>query len=326
MLYLNKSIISKIGIDWREVIALLEKATKSLLNDDFSQPIKPYLRYGDPVNRIIAMPAYVGGEIHLSGIKWIASFPKNTEKGLERASSVTILNEADTGVPVCIINTSFISEIRTAGVTGMIVDQWLKARNDNVDYKVGIIGFGPIGKMHLNMINELLGEQLSHCNIFDLREIEIDEIPDDLRGKVSFCKTWEEAYNDADIFITCTVSKKSYVDKPPKVGSLQLNVSLRDYVPEFLNHVDKIVVDDWEEVCRENTDIENMHLSMGLQKSDTLSVIDIICNLGFKDLKKDDVVMFNPMGMAVFDITIGKYYYELAQRIDQGIRLADFHN
>lgn len=46
------------------------------------------------------MPAFVGGEINASGIKWIASFPDNIHKGKKRANCVVILNSVQTGEPI----------------------------------------------------------------------------------------------------------------------------------------------------------------------------------------------------------------------------------
>ena len=116
MYYLNSQHLDTIGRNWKDLAKVIEKAIICLGNQEFAQPVKPYLRYKDKVNRIIAMPAFIGGDINFSGIKWIASFPKNFQKGLKRAHSVSILNEADSGVPVCTINTTLISGIRTAAV------------------------------------------------------------------------------------------------------------------------------------------------------------------------------------------------------------------
>jgi len=325
MLYLNQSDIEHIGIDWLSITNVIENTVKRLGENDFAQPIKPYLRYQDLKNRIIAMPAYVGGSQAMSGIKWIASFPGNVHKHLPRAHSVTILNEASSGKPLCAINTTLVSAIRTAGVSGLLVKEYLKVKPASQQFNVGIIGFGPIGQMHLSMVAALLGDRLNKVSLFDLRPVNVSDnrLLSDLGDKIEWVDSWESAYEDADIFITCTVSDHRYVDKIPKKGSLQLNVSLRDYTADFLDHVDMVVVDDWEEVCRENTDIDLMHREKGLQKESTRSIVDVVENQAFRDLESHDVIMFNPMGMAVFDIAIGGYYYQKASREKVGTVLMD---
>ncbi|GAA0894240.1 2,3-diaminopropionate biosynthesis protein SbnB [Fulvivirga kasyanovii] len=323
MLYLNKKDIEKIGNDWNAIADIIKRSVVTLGMKDFSQPVKPYLRYNDLTNRIIAMPAYIGGDIALSGIKWIASFPGNLDKGIPRAHSVTILNEASTGVPLCTLNTPLISGIRTAGVTALVIKEWLKHQDTTRPLNVGITGFGPIGQLHLEMVWSILGDRAGKVFLYDLRGIEERMIPTEMRDKVVVCESWEHAYVDSDIFMTCTVSKAPYIDKKPKKGSLQLNVSLRDYKPEIMPYIKLMIVDDWEEVCREETDIEVMHKKMGLKKEDTVSIVEMIDRDVFKDLSADEVAMFNPMGMAVFDIAIGRYYYQKALDTDSGVMLED---
>ncbi|QJB31971.1 2,3-diaminopropionate biosynthesis protein SbnB [Chitinophaga oryzae] len=322
MHYLSKSDLLQLGVKWDEMIEKIRETVYTLKDGDFAQPIKPYLRYRDLTNRIIAMPAFVGGKVSFSGIKWIASFPENIKKNIPRANSVTILNEADTGIPACIINTSHVSAVRTAAVTGLVVKEYLQ-RNQQKKLSVGIIGFGPIGQQHLDMVSTLLGDRLDYVNIYDLNPPDSALVPAHLKEKVNIVKTWEEAFGNADILMTCTVSKKPYINKVPKKGSLQLNISLRDYVPEFINYTNHIVVDDWEEVCRENTDIEVMHKTQGLTKEGTLSLVDIICEEKLRHAGTEEVVMFNPMGMAVFDIATAVYFYEKAKADGVGTVLAD---
>ena len=263
----------------------------------------------DLKNRIIAMPAFVGGDINMAGIKWIASFPENIDQGIPRAHSVTILNEAETGRPLCTINTPLLSIIRTASVSGLIIKHFDESR-DLSKVKVGITGFGPIGQYHVKMCEALLGDKVDEILVYDKRPI--DEQLLKISDKLKVVNSWEDAYVDADIFMTCTVSDAPYIDKQPKKGPLHLNVSLRDYKSEMMDFFkDSIFVDDWEEVCREKTDIEMMHINHGLQEGDTQSIVDLIYNKGFEKYNKDVPIMFNPMGMAVFDIATGKYYYDI---------------
>ncbi|HVI46054.1 MAG TPA: hypothetical protein VM802_14355 [Chitinophaga sp.] len=322
MLYLNADNITALGLNWDKLTDVIHGAVHVLEQEDYSQPIKPYLRYGDLKNRIIAMPAYIGGDHPMAGIKWIASFPDNIYKNKLRANSVTILNEHDSGVPISMINTSAISAIRTAAVSGLMIREWKKKNGAKKNLKVGINGFGPIGRMHLSMVSSIVGDQLGDVYLHDIGTIDETFIGGEIRSKVKMAASWEECYTDADIFITCTVSAAPYIDKAPAKGSLQLNVSLRDYKAEMKDFMDVIVVDDWEEVCRQNTDIEKMHQEKGLMKEDTFSIADLICKDPLKDYT-DPVVMFNPMGMAIFDIAVGGYYYREALSKNIGTVLPD---
>lgn len=323
MYYLNSKHIETVGQNWDDLTHQIRNAIFCLGNNEFAQPVKPYLRYRDRVNRIIAMPAFVGGDVNFSGIKWIASFPKNIDKGLSRAHSVSILNDADSGIPVCTINTTLISGIRTAAVTGLMINKYLEIKPGLKDLVVGMTGFGPIGQLHLEMVGALLGDRLKEFRIYDLRPIDQNKIPIALRDKVVCCDSYEAAFDQVDMFITATVSNKPYINLKPKPGSLHLNISLRDYEASFKDHVDVMIVDDWEEVCREETDIEMMHLERGLQKEDTIDLVDVFCREAMDDLKEDDVVMFNPMGMAAFDIAIGSYYYKVSKETEVGVLLED---
>jgi N-[(2S)-2-amino-2-carboxyethyl]-L-glutamate dehydrogenase len=314
MKLLLENDITHVGIDWKQTINVVAEAVRCLNVEDFAQPLKPYLRYGNPKNRIIAMPAFVGGKFNVAGIKWIASFPGNIQKDIPRAHSVVILNEAETGVPVAAICTPLLSVIRTASVSGLLIDRFLAARSRN-KINVGIIGFGPIGQYHLSMCQKLLGDKLKEVLIYDLRPIAPDRIP--ATAPVRVAGTWQEVYDTADIFITCTVSDAPYIDRKPKAGSLHLNVSLRDYktivTPWF---EDCIIVDDWKEVCRENTDIERMHIANHLNESDTKSIIDVVVHNCVATYSQDKPIMFNPMGMAVFDIALAKFYYLACEQLN----------
>lgn len=322
MLYLNTKDIENIGIDWHRTVEVIEDAVTSLHRNDFSQPIKPYLKFNDPINRIIAMPAYVGGDISTAGIKWIASFPKNIQQGIQRAHSVTILNDAQTGKPLATINTALVSGIRTASVSGLMIKYFEQVR-ELKDINLGIIGFGPIGQLHLQMATALLGSKISNVFLYDISGVKSELIPAEIKERTTVVQTWQEAYETADVFMTCTVSPEGYIDQQPKAGSLQLNVSLRDFKPEILDYTQSIIVDDWDEVCRANTDIELMHKQRGLQKEATKSIAEVVCEGAMNTFPEQDAIVFNPMGMAIFDVAIATVYYRDALAKGIGTQLED---
>ena len=322
MLYMNTKDVEKIGINWNDTIDMIEQAVTTLDTGDFNQPIKPYLRYRDKSNRIIAMPAFLGGDTNMAGIKWIASFPKNIEQGIQRAHSMTILNDAAIGKPVAAFNTAIVSGIRTASVTGLMIRYFEKVRPLQ-NATVGILGFGPIGQLHLQMVADQLSDRLDKVLLFDIKGVKTELIPESIKDRVVLATSWEEVYDASDVFITCTVSPEGYIARKPKDKALLLNVSLRDFKPEILDFTSAIIVDEWEEVCRENTDIELMHKQRGLQEQDTKSIADVVVRNAMGSYKPDDVILFNPMGMAIFDIAIATYYYRTALATGVGQMLED---
>ena len=318
MLYVTNKDVEKIKLNWDELIGTIEKTTLIDERGESSQPEHPFVDFKDPANRIIALPAYVGGEVNTAGIKWIASFPDNINHGLPRANSITILNSTKTGIPFAIFNTTLLSIVRTSSVTGSVLNRYFKYRNQKLN--IGIIGFGPIGQMHYKMICEKFKEYVNEIRIYDLRKINF-EFSKNIKTIV--VKSWQEAYETSDVFINATVTKERYVEGKPKDGALLADVSLRDYKIEIFNYIkDGIIVDNWEQVCRRNTDIERFHIEKNLQRADVYTIADVIQDKVFGKIKTEHY-MFSPFGMSTYDIAIGEYYYKKVLKNNSGIKLEE---
>ena len=87
--------------------------------------------------------------------------------------------------------------------------------------------------------------------------------------------------------------------------------------------VKAVIVDDWHEVCRENTDIQQLHRQFGLGESDVRTLADVVCRGGLAEIADDAPVFFNPMGLGVFDIAIAGYYLRQAGQLGKGVLLED---
>jgi len=324
MLYLNESDLLALGADWDRLTETITEALRCMLSGRCVQPIKPYLRFNDPDNRIIAMPAYIGAPFETAGMKWIASFPANPAGGLPRAHSVVVLNESATGRPYAILNGALPSILRTAAVSAVMLRRWLTTppiRRRNRPLNVCLIGCGPIGQWHVRMLTSVLGPRLGRLAAYDLSP-DRAQAAAALAGPAGFAASdWREAYATADIVLTCTASGSRYIDMPPPAGSLLLHVSLRDYAPSALSGVETIVVDDWDEVCRENTDIDCMHRTVGLRKEQTVSLADAVLGDEPPVRTEDARLLFSPMGMGVFDIAVASYFVELARQCGIGLIL-----
>src|SRR6185436_3044417 len=128
-------------------------------------PDSYFLRYPDkPRNRIIALPAHLGGSIQKSGIKWISSFPGNTATNLARASAVQILNDASTGYPLACIEASLISATRTAASAALAAEHMSPVPFEGT---LGVIGTGVIARTTLEWLL-FRGWDFAGVNLFDL--------------------------------------------------------------------------------------------------------------------------------------------------------------
>src|SRR5919198_3028717 len=108
-------------------------------------PDSYFLRFPEkPDCRIIALPAYLGNGFDVAGLKWIASFPANVQRGFPRASAVLVLNNYETGYPFAILEGSIISAARTAA-SAVLAAHWLNGQSHRA-HSLGIVGAGFIAR------------------------------------------------------------------------------------------------------------------------------------------------------------------------------------
>lgn len=92
--------------------------------------------------RLMAMPAYLGGDFQTCGVKWYGSNIANREKGLPRSILMMILNDIETGAPLAYMSANLLSAYRTGAVPG-VGARHLARKDAKV---IGLLGPGVMGR------------------------------------------------------------------------------------------------------------------------------------------------------------------------------------
>lgn len=288
-------------------------------------PNSCFLRYPDkPKSRIIALPAHLGKDINISGVKWIASFPQNSSKNLPRASAILILNDGETGFPFACLESSLISAARTAA-SAVLAAEYMR-KHDKTNIKLGIIGTGFLAE---TIYRFFLGNNwdISEIRIFDLNEVAtkrfISHTEHKHQVKIKAYQNVDEVISNSNMVVLTTTALEPYIHNFSLFthNPIVLNISLRDLAPEILINSHN-VVDDAKHVMSANT---SPYLTMQ-QFGHTQFINGTIAGLIQKEYALDQTkpTIFSPMGMGVLDIALGKYIYDQAIIKDCVINIHDF--
>lgn len=125
----------------------------------------PNMPTAGPDRRFVAMPGYLGGRFDVCGNKWYGSNHANTAKGLPRSVLTLMLNDKDTGEPLCLMSANLLSSARTGAVPAVAARHL--ARPDSTS--VAVLGCGPINRACLKAIATQL-PALNKVVCFDLFE------------------------------------------------------------------------------------------------------------------------------------------------------------
>jgi ornithine cyclodeaminase/alanine dehydrogenase-like protein (mu-crystallin family) len=145
ILILGRTDLEALEIGWANVVDVLEDAFRQKAAGQVQNPPKPAI-HPRPESFINAMPAYLGGSDR-AGLKWVAGYESNRALGLPYIYGVFLLTEAATGRPLAVMDGAWITEIRTAGVTGVALRQVPRTIRT-----LAMVGCGAQGRRNLAVI------------------------------------------------------------------------------------------------------------------------------------------------------------------------------
>jgi ornithine cyclodeaminase/alanine dehydrogenase len=248
LLYLSKADVEALQFSPDEVRMAVEAAFLEKAAGRVEMPPKPGI-HTSPDAFIHAMPAYLAG-MGVAGIKWVSGYPDNRRFGLPYITGLLILNCPETGVPLAVMDCTWITEKRTAAATAVAV---LRLASEEAQ-RLAIIGAGVQGRANTDALRRVRPS---------LREVAVFDPSAEARAtfeqeaarwglRVQQARSPREAVAEADIVVTCApIIKNPQPVIPPEwlkpgcvIASLDFDATV---MPAVAHAVDGMWVDDGEQ-------------------------------------------------------------------------------
>jgi ornithine cyclodeaminase/alanine dehydrogenase-like protein (mu-crystallin family) len=198
ILYLSRRDVETIQLPMQEIIDALDEMFKEKGRGKVEMPPKPGI-HTQPDAFIHAMPAYVPS-LQAAGIKWVSGYPANQAKGLPYITGLVILNDPETGVPVAVMDCTWITAKRTGAATA-IAARYL-ARPECTS--VGIVACGVQGRSNLEALACLFKiRKVKAYDLYpDVAQRYAREMSDHFQMDIEPVKALPEAVKGVDIVVT----------------------------------------------------------------------------------------------------------------------------
>lgn len=319
ILYLTKQDVLDLGINRREILDITSDTLVEHGNHRYEMPAKigvhPY-----PEVFYHAMPAYVP-EMNAVGCKWIECYPNNPQKfGLPQTTGLMVINDVESGVPLAIMDSTWVTAMRTPAVTVLSAATLHPGAET-----FGMFGCGVQGKEHIRFAAEVMPD-LKKVFVYDHRESAADALIAELQGEVPFTlvkgESPEAVAKSCEVLSSATVILKEpmSVVKRGWVGAGQtiLPCDLNTFWdPDIARLADKYIVDSIEEHELFN---QMGYFPDGLP-SITSETGEVLAGVKPGRENSDQLIVNSNIGMAVCDVTVGRAIYDRALSTSVGTRL-----
>jgi len=298
LLYLSQEDVQAIGLTMDEIIAALEEMFREKGEGRVEMPPKIGI-HTMPDAFIHAMPAAIATQ-KSAGIKWVGGFPDNTKRSLPYITGLIILNDYETGVPLALMDCTWITAKRTGAATAVAARYLARPESETV----GILGCGVQGRSNLEGLKALFPIQTVHAydTHLDRSTRYALEMSAQLGIEVVPVSNPREAVVGSDIVVTAgPILRKPHAAIQPGWLGAGAFASLVDFDsywnPEALHEADKFCTDDVPQLEHYRNigyfqNIPRVHADLGELVTgrkpgrETSEERNIACNLG---LALDDI-------------------------------------
>ena len=318
VLYLSRTDVEELRIPIEEVIRAVEEAFREKAAGKTEVPPKPGIHPQEDAF-IHAMPAYLP-KMRAAGVKWVSGFPANPGRGLPYISGLLILNDIQTGFPVCVMDCTWITAKRTGAATAVAAKHLAKEDSE----VMGILGCGRQGRSNLEALKTVC-KDLKEVKAYDTNEENLRKYVEEMTVehglKIIPVRSPKKAVEDCDIVVTAgpilkhpqPVIGKSWF----KNGGFACTLDFDSYwKPEAMHSMNKFCTDDREQLEYYKTqgyfsDVPEVYADLG----------EIVSGKNQGRESSRERIMAMNLGLAIEDIATAILVYEKARKTRVGTRL-----
>jgi len=294
-----------------ELVNAIEKAY--IIQDKASTYIPNRVHLNTEENTLLVMPGFIES---VFGTKLVSLFPKNSEVNKPVLNGVMVLNDAETGEALAIINGNKLTALRT-GAVGATAVKYLAPFGVQT---LGIIGAG-VQAYHqaLVVIEQRLFKKLIICDK-NLSKAEV--VKDDLESRLENIEiiatdNSNQLVLDSDVIVTATSSSKPLFDVDIEKLENKVFIGIGSYKPDMqelplsiYKKANKVYVDTLH-AKEECGDIKIPLEKRIIKDEDIVSFSSLLTSGELPD--ESSMKVFKSVGMSLFDLTVAELIYNNAK-------------
>ncbi len=311
--FLSQEDILSLKIPYMDVIDIVERVMGEFARGTCQLPVKIHVNTR-PATYINAMPAYVGGEHDVTGIKWVAGYPENRKRNLPVTCGIMVMNDSETGLVKAFLDARWITAIRTAAVAA-VTAKYCKVKDTHA---MTIIGAGEQGKWNARLFKLVIPE-LRRIYIGDIYEPAITAYLEKMQPLlpdveiVPFYTDDERqaAIDDSQILLTATQRGDKPIIYSEMLHKGMLGIPLESTAWEgktYTRFADRFVCDDWNLV---QTYLRDGKYTDGLPDEYCL-LGDIVNGTVPGRASEDEFVITSSHGIALSDVAVASMVLRIA--------------